>query len=75
MTMVIRALALSLLVILNSIFLPSSSFAGGECPIDAGGNQVQLCIGNTIEGGGPAGGGGPLRFGIRAMLEVIWEID
>lgn len=67
-----RLFAFSLFLLLNSIFLPTSSFAG-ECAIDAGGNQVQLCIGNTIEGGGRAGGGGPLYFGIRHMSEMIWE--
>lgn len=71
--MVIRAVILTMFVLINSILLPSSSLAGGECPIDAGGNQVQLCIGNTIEGGGPAGGGGPLRFGIRPMFEIFWS--
>jgi hypothetical protein len=65
---------LFLLFLLNSILFPPQSFAG-ECPIDAGGNQVQLCIGNTIEGGGRAGGGGPFYFGIRHMSEIISEAD
>ena len=69
-----RLSAFILLLLLNTIFLPASSFAG-ECAIDAGGNQVQLCIGNTIEGGGQAGGGGPFCFGIRHMVEIIGETN
>ena len=66
--------AFSLLLLVISILLPSSAVAG-ECAIDAGGNQVQLCVGNTVEGGGQAGGGGPFYFGIRHMMELIWETN
>lgn len=72
MNIVKRISVIFLFFSLNSICLLPSSVASGECPIDRAGNQVQLCIGNTIEGGGSAGGGGPLRFGIRPMIEIFW---
>ena len=72
--MVKKISVLSLFFLLNSILFSPQSLAG-ECPIDAGGNQVQLCIGNTIEGGGRSGGGGPFYFRIRHLSELISEAD
>ena len=47
------------------------SIADNECAIDRAGNQVELCISNTIEGAGGSSGGGSLIYSLRPMSALL----
>ena len=55
----------------SSITFASTSFADRECAISATGDPVEICISNTIYGGGGSSGGSSLIYGIRPMSALV----